>query len=125
MGEVKEKTDIICNVCGAGPFKSASGLAGHKQIAHNEALKVVKKDEIGKRLETIETQLASTIDPKKAIETEADVRKALELLLPAVEKFGVIVGPHGDYIDKHWFGNAKRKWIVCKESEAKVSGSHI
>lgn len=59
--------EFKCDICGKTGFKSASGLAGHKQIEHGIKTKtiVTDKDEIGKRLELIDdkiTILASSID---------------------------------------------------------------
>lgn len=90
----KEETklkDIICSECGAGPFKSEAGLSGHRQIAHNVLPKKVEKNTMLQRLESIETHLASTVNPDSAIESEEKTIIALRLLLPSVEKYGLAV----------------------------------
>ena len=88
---VTKKKDIKCPECGVGSFKSEQGLAGHRKISHNVQPKTIEKSEIIKHLEILQVQLASTIDPKKAIKTEKDTVVALQLLLPAIEKYGLAV----------------------------------
>jgi len=47
--------EIKCDICGKTGFKSKAGLAGHKKIAHGEDRRKTIPDEIGKRLQRIET----------------------------------------------------------------------
>lgn len=51
--------ELKCDICGAGPFKSQSGLSGHKQIMHGVHTKTIKTqpDEIKNRLKIIESQI--------------------------------------------------------------------
>jgi len=49
-----------------------------------------------------------TINPGETIKTEEEVRKALELLLPAAEKYRLQLGPIGE---PNWAGYHK-KWLV-------------
>jgi len=120
MSEIKEKTDIICDVCGAGPFKTAGGLAGHKKIAHNVEKKIVQKDEMVKRLETIETQLAGKVNPGTL--NEEELVNTLKLLLPTAQNFNVILGPFKRSDKQPFIGATKYEWIVCKENESEVPG---
>lgn len=56
--------ELKCDICGKTGFKSSSGLAGHKQIEHGVKTKtiVTDKDEIGKRLEKVERNLAGHME---------------------------------------------------------------
>jgi len=114
--EVEKSEELKCDVCGKTGFKSKAGLEGHKKIAHGADKRKTIPDEIGKRLENLETQLASTINPKKVIESEEAVRTALELLLPAAKKYDVALGPFGKSNPVGW-GFRKREWVVKKASE--------
>lgn len=49
--------EIKCDICGKTGFKSKAGLAGHMKIAHSADTRKTVKDEIGKRLDTIEKSL--------------------------------------------------------------------
>jgi len=93
MDKTKTQKDIICLEpdCGAGPFKTEQGLAGHRKIAHNIQPKTVEKDNLLERLESIETHLASGINPGNVIDTKEKVIVKLRLLLPAVEKYGLAI----------------------------------
>jgi len=71
--------------------KTAAGLIGHMRLEHGEQKVKTTPDEIGQRLENIEAVVATTINPGNEIKTEEEVRKALELLLPAIEKYGLAV----------------------------------
>jgi len=106
--------ELKCDICGKIGFKSKAGLEGHKKIAHGVEKRKSYPDEIRKRLEAIEGQLATTIDPEKVIESEEQVRRALDLLLPAAKKYDLALGPFGKNISRLW---RKRQWVVKKASE--------
>lgn len=95
--ETKQK-DIICPECGAGPFKSPSGLAGHRQLAHNVEVKIIGKDEITKRLESLEG-MAVAANPGQRVDTEEGLVTTLKLLLPAMQKFDLVILPFGSRYD--------------------------
>lgn len=50
---------IKCDICGKRGFKSKAGLAGHKKILHGVEVRTKKtqRDEIEKRLQSIEVQI--------------------------------------------------------------------
>jgi len=48
---------IKCDICGKTGFKSKAGLFGHKKMMHGVDTRKTVPDEIGKRLEGIETEL--------------------------------------------------------------------
>lgn len=108
----KQKIDqrIKCDICGKIGFKDKSGLAGHKKISHGAQPRKIIPDEIGERLEAIEKQLVSTINPKK-LETEEQVRTALELFLAIAKKYDLALAPMGRQLPGTW---GKREWVVKK-----------
>jgi len=109
----KTKEELKCDICDK-TFKDKSGLAGHKKITHNVETKKVIPNELEKRLATMEKQLATTINPKKVIESEKQARTALELLLAVAQKFDLALGPFGKQLPGMW---RKREWVVKKASE--------
>ena len=112
--------DIICPDCGSGPFKTEQGLAGHRKIAHNIQTKTIQKDEITKRLEAVETQLASTLNPEKTIDSEEKTIAALKLLLPALEKYKISIGQLGQRSSWGWLSN--EKYRVVRNSDLESAG---
>jgi len=111
--EVKKSEEVKCDICGK-TFKDKSGLAGHKRLSHSEETRKTIPDEIGKRLEAIEKQVATTIDPKKEIESRETIENILNILLPAAKKYDMALGPFGKNIGK-WM--LKREWVVKRASE--------
>lgn len=121
MNEAKtSQKDIICPDCGSGPFKTEQGLAGHRKIAHNIQTKTIQKDEVTKRLEAVETQLASTLNPEKAIDSEEKTIAALKLLLPAIERYGLVVVNLGKRTGSGWMSD--KEYRITKDSELETSG---
>lgn len=74
-----EEKDLICSVCGAGPFRTTSGLAGHKQIAHNVLSKTIKtnSDEISKRLKAVESYIGEL--RKSIMQTAMIIKKQQDI----------------------------------------------
>lgn len=104
-----DKKEFPCPKC-EKKCKSAAGLIGHIRLEHGELKKKTYPDEIADRLEAIEAVVATTINPGEAIKTEEEIRKALELLLPAAEKYRLQLGPIG----KPNFWGYHKKWLVKK-----------
>jgi len=127
----KEVKAVECPMCGT-LFKNRAGLAGHMRIEHGVEKKKTLPDEIGRRLEgleadilprleAIENRLTGTIDPEKIVDSEEQVENALELLLPAAKKYGLVLGPYGKDQAK-WWQSAEYEWIVTKKDKIK---SHV
>ena len=110
----KVKEELKCDVCGKIGFKNRAGLEGHRKIEHGVEKRLIQIGDTEKRLEIIEKQLASTINPKKVIESEKQARTALELLLAVAKKYDLALGPFGKQLPGMW---RKREWVVKKASE--------
>ncbi len=114
---VRQK-DIVCPECKAGPFKTLSGLAGHRQIAHSTKVKTkkIERDEIAKRLDAVEAQLIATVDPEKIVDNEDKLLRLLRLLLPSMEKYRLeVLCKH-----KKWYSGDKECQIIKTEGQADV-----
>jgi len=104
--------------------KSPAGLIAHIRLEHGEEKKKTYPDEIGKRLENIEAVVATTINPGNEIKTEEEIRKALELLLPAIEKYGLAVCcfEKAESPGVSSFDRESNKYRVVKNSQIKSFG---
>ena len=120
MNKTKTKEDIVCPECGSGPFKTEQGLAGHRKIAHNVQLKTVEKDNLLERLESIETHLASGINPGNQIDSKDKVIDKLRLLLPAIEKYGLAVCKIDKAVEGGFLTNYVKEYRIINNSD--ISG---
>jgi len=114
---IKEK--LVCSICGAGPFKSPSGLAGHQQITHSEISKTVKikPDEITSRLKAVEEQLSKSItmeDLKTVLIGSFKVlsKETLKPIIQLIRQVGDTTGKIVEHLE-----NSKKTTIKEKKIE--------
>lgn len=124
---MKSEENLICSICGKGPFQDRRGLLGHRSIVHgvekrivtdSEALKVLK--EIERRLEPIDKML-ETLDPLvedvKQLDTHIvnelwhkveEVQKGIEALKPAGQNKDIAQGVEGEMKGQEGKGG----WVI-------------
>lgn len=111
------KMVVKCEVCGKNDIKTKAGLAGHMKIAHGANTRKTVPDEIGKRLEALEAQMSTTINPGKVIDSEEKVIATLKLLLPAIEKYGLAVCKLEKAESSGWLTDFVTKYRIVKNSD--------
>jgi len=87
-----------CGVC-EKTFKTESGLLGHMRFSHQEQKVKTTPDKVAERLEALEAQLAGSHNPGNPIKSEEDLVTTLKLLLPAMERFKLVIVNFGSRYD--------------------------
>ena len=112
--------EFKCDICGK-TFKSESGLLGHKRLSHSEQRIKSTPDNITKRMEALESRIASTTEVKTEDSVEG-VIKALEVLCPLADKYNLVLGPwHGEKRKDLGFWSIRNEWTVKEVKDYELS----